>query len=180
MTRNGGAIIDVQEKRVRDRNGVWYPLDTLAVADDGVYYARPIEGNDLFWYQERWALPNHALVVNRFAFHPHRTDAIDWYVETDLVEIKKQMWYIRDGYLDVYVHDGIGYELEDAGELAEGIVNNDLPLAEAIEALRSLDRVCVALRANGCSGHALQQAFAPTLPASMLVRDASGVFSKRA
>lgn len=181
MARNGGATIDIHAARVRDRNGLSYPLDTLVVTADGLYYARAIEGNDSFWYQERWVLPRQTLVVNRFAFHAHRNDACDWYIETDLTAVSDEGWRVRDGYLDIYVHEGARYEVEDAGELADAIASGDIPLADAIDALHALDRLCEALRANTCSGHALLRSIAPSLPESMLVRaPEGGAFVRRA
>lgn len=177
MARNGGAIIDTARRQVRDRNGITYPLDAVVTSEHGLYYTRPIEGNELFWYHERWLLPKHALAVSRMAFHPHRADAVDWYIETDLTEVCGDMWSVRDGYLDVYVHEGLRYDLEDAGELADAIVHNELPLSDALEALRALDLLCNALRTNGCSGHALLTQLAPSLPASSIARSPDGVFS---
>ena len=68
LRRRRGAAIDLPRRTVLDRNGVLYPLAALAVAEDGVYYARPIEGNEHFVYQERWILPAPGWVINRFAF----------------------------------------------------------------------------------------------------------------
>jgi predicted RNA-binding protein associated with RNAse of E/G family len=179
MPRNGGATIDVRNRTVLDRNGILYPLAALVITDDGLYYARPIDANEHFHYQERWVLPAPGWVINRFAFHVGRTDVCDWYVETDLIAIDGQAWRIRDGYLDVYVHDGDRYELEDAGELADGLAVKEITEGEVVDVLRALDRLCDALKANGCSGHALLETFAPTLPRSGIMRAADGTFATR-
>ncbi len=180
MARNGGAVIDTARRQVRDRNGLTYPLDAVTTGEHGLYYARPIEGNRLFSYHERWMLPKQALAVSRMAFHAHRTDAVDWYIETDLTDVSGDSWSVRDGYLDVRVHEGVRYELEDAGELADAIAQNDLPLSDALEALKALDLLTEALRRNGCSGHALLAELAPSLPPSSIVRNADGTFALRA
>jgi len=177
MPRNAGSSVDTHTHEVRDRNGLTYPVSQLLVTEDGLYYTRPIDGNRLFWHQERWLVPRFNWVINRFAFHAHRTDAVDWYIETDMIDVTGDRWEVRDGYLDVYVHEGLRYELEDAGELAEAIVAGEIPLADAITALRSLDVLAESLRENGSSGHALLAKLAPSLPPSRLIRDAAGLFS---
>ncbi len=178
MTRNGGCVIDAAARRIRDRNGVWHPVDAMTVGEHGVYYARPIENNK-FWYVERWVLPAHALVFNRFAYHPQITDDVDWYIETDMTEVGDNTWTVRDGYLDVYVRDGVRYDLEDTRELAEAIAAGDIPLSDALEALHALDLVCESLRANNHSGHALLHTLAPSLPTPTIIRDPSGKFAQR-
>ncbi|MBF6599981.1 MAG: hypothetical protein IVW36_05680 [Dehalococcoidia bacterium] len=81
---------------------------------------------------------------------------------------------MRDGYVDVYVHDGARYDVEDVCELAAGLVTGQITQAELIDVLRALDRLCEALRAHGCSGHELPRAFAPSLPAPRIARGADG------
>jgi predicted RNA-binding protein associated with RNAse of E/G family len=123
-------------------------------------------------------LPKQSLAVSRMAFHPHRTNAVDWYIETDLIDVSGGTWNVRDGYLDVCVVEGLRYDVEDAGELADAVRDGDIPLSDALEALRALDLLCQTLRTNGCSGHALLRQFAPSLPPSRLSRDPSGVFAR--
>lgn len=176
--RNGGAIIDVRARTVRERNGLTYPIEHLSLGDHGLYYGRPTDRDHRYWwYQERWVIPSVPVVVNRFAFHAHRTDAIDWYIEADMVDVDGDEWRIGDGYLDILLQEGSHYDLDDAGELADGIALSEITIADAITALRSLDRICVMLRANGHSGYALLRELAPSLPASILMRDAGGVFA---
>ena len=163
MPRNGGALVDVARECVRDRNGQIYPLDQIAVADGALYYARSIQANRLFDYQWRWIVPARDLVLNRFRFHAHARRRPDWYIETDFTDISGGLWTVSDGFLDIEVYDGVRYEVEDAGELAEAITAREIPLDEAVRALTSLDRVCETLRRNGCSGRALLNELAPTL-----------------
>jgi predicted RNA-binding protein associated with RNAse of E/G family len=176
VPRNGGSTVDAAARTIRDRNGRTYALDDVVVAESGLYFARTIL-NDHFWYQERWMLPAGPWVVNRFGFHPHRTDAVDWYIETDVVERDGDLWHVRDGFLDLFVYEGARYHVDDADELAEAIERSEISMADATAALRALDRLCDELEANGCSGAALLRAHAPGLPAPRLERDAAGVFS---
>jgi predicted RNA-binding protein associated with RNAse of E/G family len=163
MPRNGGAVVDTEMRQVCDRNALWYPLDELVVDGGTLYYARPIEGNALFSYHWRWLLPEQAWVINRFRFHAHVLDPMDWYIETDLIDVDGPLWRVRDGYLDIEVFEGVRYELRDADELAEGLATGDIPLAETIIALESLNRLCVALRRHRFSGWSLLEEFAPGL-----------------
>ncbi len=164
MPRNGGSLVDTVAGTVRDRNGVIYPLERLVVAGGRLYYARSIAPNPLFSYHERWLLPEQNWVVNRFAFHPHRLPSIDWYIETDLIEVDGALWRVSDGYLDVGLFEGRRYYLEDADELADGIAAGDIPLAEGLVALRALNQLCLALERHHYSGHALLREYAPGLP----------------
>ena len=171
-------MIDARAKTVRERNGITHAVEHLVVSDEGLYYGRAMDADHKYWwYQERWVIPNVPLVINRFAFHKDTPGPIDWYIEADLIVVDGDEWRVSDGYLDLLLQEGVRYDLDDAGELADGIECGEITAAEAITALRSLDRVCVALRANGHSGHALLRELAPTLPASILVRDADGVFA---
>ncbi|MBI2724456.1 MAG: DUF402 domain-containing protein [Chloroflexi bacterium] len=179
MPRNGGATVDTARSRVLDRNGVWYDVESLAVSAEGLYYTRPLDGNRHFWRQERWVLPAHGWVVNRFAFHPGREDAIDWYIETDIIRRTGPLWRIEDGFLDVFVNDGRRYHVDDAGELADAIEDGSIRLDEALAVLRSFDALVTVLRHNGCSGAAVLREYAPSLPASMIDRRAGEVFVYR-
>lgn len=164
MARNPGSVIDVTSRRVCDRDGRWHALDDLTLADGALYYARPIAGNALFSYHHRWLLPDQMWVVNRFAFHSHVPDPLDWYIETDLIDVAGPLWRVRDTYLDVEVYDGLRYELRDAGELAEGITSGEIPVTEAAAALDALDRLCAALHRHQFSGSALLAELVPNLP----------------
>jgi predicted RNA-binding protein associated with RNAse of E/G family len=177
VKRNGGATIDAAARRVLDRNGESYALDSVVVAEHGLYYTRPIEGNDLFWYHERWVLPRPGWVVNRFAFHEKRANLPDWYIEPEIISVNDPLWRIQDGYLDVDIHDGDCYRVEDAGEFASGIAGGHIPLDEAVSVLRAFDRLCEALRINGCSGFELLREYAPSLPGSRITRAPDGLFA---
>ncbi len=164
MKRNPGTTIDVAGARVEERDGCWYPLERLAVSGDTLYYGRPVTGIPLFTYHERWLLPAQGWAVSRFVFAPGVPAPMDWYIETDLIEVDGPRWRIRDCYLDVELYEGVRYELRDADELAAGLRARQIPLAEALSALEALHRLCGALRTHGFSGAALLRAYAPGLP----------------
>ena len=164
MPRNGGSEIETETRRLRDRNGLWYTLDCLTVAASGLYHARETPGAELFSYHERWLLRDPGWAISRFVWRPNRPERVDWYIETELIEVDGAVWRIRDGYLDVNVHEGVRYELEDADELADAIAAGEIPLLEALTALRALQQLCAVLRLNGFSGRALLEEFAPDLP----------------
>lgn len=165
MPRNQGSVVDTQALTVRDRNGLTYPIERLEVAQGRLFYARAIAGNDLFFYQERWLIPDQGWVVNRFTFHEHlRATAIDWYMETDRVEVAGSTWRVSDGYLDLGVYDGSRYELDDADELADGIAAGEITVAEGLAALHALNTLCKALHRLHFSGESLLREYAPGLP----------------
>jgi predicted RNA-binding protein associated with RNAse of E/G family len=117
-----------------------------------------------FDYHERWLLPDQGLSVSRFRFLPTAPYTIDWYIETEILSIEGHLWTVRDGYLDLEVHEGQRYDLDDAEELGEGLASGDITPQEAATVLASLSRLSELLRRNGCSGSALLEAFAPGLP----------------
>jgi predicted RNA-binding protein associated with RNAse of E/G family len=164
MPRNGGALIDAAAATVRERNGAVCALDRLEVAGDRLYYGRPTPDIDLFSYHERWLLPDRGWVVNRFVFRRPDASDMSWYMETDRIEVNGPLWSVHDGYLDLAVYEGARYELHDAHELADGIAAAEIPLDEALNALRSLNDLCLALRRHGFSGRSLLEEYAPGLP----------------
>ena len=179
MTRNGGCFIDAAARRIRDRNGLWHPVDAMAVGEHGVYYARPIEGNRVSGTRSDGCYPPTRSCSTASPTTRIVTDDVDWYIETDMTEVGDNTWTVRDGYLDVYVRDGVRYDLEDTRELADAIAAGDIPLSDALEALHALDLVCESLRANNYSGHALLRTLAPSLPAPTIIRDPSGKFARK-
>ncbi len=170
--RHRGSEIDVEAHTVRDRDGHTYPVDGLRIADSGVYYERPIGGREpsertpgqLFYHQQRWILPAQGWVLNRFAFFPDFPRPVDWYIETEIITVDGPLWRIADGYLDVEVLDGVRYEVDDAHELAEGMLRGDISLTDAAVALTSLHELCQALERLDFSGAALLTEYAPGLP----------------
>jgi len=164
ILRNPGSIIDVEGKRVFDRDRVWHPAERLEVAGGALYYVRPTPGQDHFRAYERWLLPAQMWCVARFDFHDHFTDRVDWYIEMDFIEVEGGIWRVRDGYLDVAVWEGSRYEVWDADELAEGMLAGEISVEEVARALDSLNRLSLALKRNGYSGAALLAEYAAGLP----------------
>jgi predicted RNA-binding protein associated with RNAse of E/G family len=148
----------------------------LSSSEHGVYYARPID-YELFWYQERWVLPDPGWVINRFAFHAAR-DQWEWYIEPEVISRDGDMLRLQDGYLDIVVREGARYHVLDADELAHGIAEEHIPLDEAVSVMEAFNRLCEALRAHDCSVHALLRECAPTLPSSILARGEDGIFRR--
>jgi predicted RNA-binding protein associated with RNAse of E/G family len=174
MTRHAGADIDTITRRVRDRDGLWYPLDRMVVADGGLFYSRPIGSSaeqhrvpgQLFHFHQRWILPKQGWVVNRMSYFPDVPEPMDWYIEPEIITVNGDTWRIRDSYLDVEVYDGLRYCVDDAGELAQGLRDGDISVREAAKALEALDQLCVSLKRLDFSGRALLAAYAHGLPAA--------------
>ncbi|HEX6032473.1 MAG TPA: hypothetical protein VFY90_13655 [Tepidiformaceae bacterium] len=155
--------MDTATRRVCDRDGEWYPLDRLEIAGGTLYYARPLDFR-LFDYHERWLLREQGWSISRLRFRPHVPAPMDWYIETEIIEVEGDLWKVRDGYLDMEVWEGHRSRLDDADELAEGLESRAITLPEAAQLLRSLDLLCDALHQNGNSGLALLERYAPNLP----------------
>ena len=172
MARNSGKDIDPIAKRVRDRDGEWHGVDELQIEGRVLYYGRPLDPWPAmqFDYHEMWAFADLDVTVSRLRFFPNAPDAIDWYVETDPIDIVDDVWHLRDGFLDVCVYEGSRYRVEDAGELADGLATTTISVEEVGRALRALDRVLRALDANQCSGAALLRSWAPELAEKRLPR----------
>jgi predicted RNA-binding protein associated with RNAse of E/G family len=173
VPRNAGSDLDIKNARVRDRDGLWYPVDNLTVTPAGLYYGRvvglpePINRapGQLFFHQQRWILPAEGWVLNRFDFFADVPEPSDWYIEPELIAIGDGTWSIRDGYLDVEVWDGQRYHIDDADELASGLSSGEIAVADAVSVLLALDRLVDALKRLDCSGRALLAEYAPGLPA---------------
>jgi predicted RNA-binding protein associated with RNAse of E/G family len=155
--------VDVDGRAVCDRDGEWYALDRLEVAGNTLYYARGLDFH-LFDYHERWLLPEQGWSISRLRFRPDAPDPIDWYIEMEVIDVSGPQWTVRDGYLDMEVWEGKRCRLDDADELGDGLADGSISVEEAAEVLRSLDRLWDELHANGNSGRALLERFAPGLP----------------
>jgi predicted RNA-binding protein associated with RNAse of E/G family len=164
MARHRGVDVDTAARRVRDRDGCWYPAENLVVSEAGLYYYRDFPDGELFSRNEKWLLPGPGWVINRLSFLPHVPDPLDWYIEPDSVQVDGSIWRVRDAFLDLEVYEGVRYELLDADELADGLAAGEITLAEALVALQALDKLCGALRRHGFSGRALLVEFASGLP----------------
>ncbi|HLZ71936.1 MAG TPA: hypothetical protein VKV26_18690 [Dehalococcoidia bacterium] len=164
MARHRGVDVNAATRRVRDRDGCWYRAENVVVSEAGLYYYRDFPGGTLFSRNEKWLLPGPGWVVNRFNFLPHVPDPLDWYIEPDAVLVDGAVWRVRDAFFDLEVYEGRHYRLRDADEFADGLAAQEMTLTEALVALRSLQRLCEALRRHDFSGKALLEEFAVDLP----------------
>jgi predicted RNA-binding protein associated with RNAse of E/G family len=166
MPRNQGSVVDTTTRRLRERNGLWYPLEQVTIADGQLYWGRPTPESEWAAYQERWLLPTPGWTIDRFVFRPEHRARFDWdwRIETDRIAVTGSRWSVHDTYLDVTVYEGIRYDVDDADELADGVVQSKIPLAEALDALHALSRLCTALRRHRCSVTAILREYAPKLP----------------
>jgi predicted RNA-binding protein associated with RNAse of E/G family len=173
MARNAGSDIDTKTRCIRDRDGLWYSVDRMVIADSGLFYSRPLGSSEeqhrapgqLFHYHQRWVLPKQGWVVNRMSFFPDVPDPLDWYIEPEIITVNRDIWFVRDAYLDVGVEEGLRYDVDDAHELAHGLRAGEISVEDAAAALEGLHELCVALKRLGCSGRALLQEYAVGLPA---------------
>jgi hypothetical protein len=105
VVRHRGAVVDVKQRCVCDRDGEWYPFDRLEVAGNTLYYARPLDF-DILRYHERWLIPDQGWSISRFQFTPLEPDPVDWYIEMELIDVEGPLWTVLDGYLDMMVWEG--------------------------------------------------------------------------
>lgn len=165
LTSHPPIRLDLPNRTVSARDGLFYPIDRLAVSDGALYFGRHGANNPGIAYQERWLLPDQGWVVIRWTMHPEAEPfAYDWYVDIDRVDIDGEHWTITDRYLDLIVREGHGYEVLDADELAEAVGSGAIILPDALSSLRSLDALCKALRRHDFSMLSLLQELAPGLP----------------
>lgn len=139
-------------------------MDRWERTDTAAYYTRPITGNASIAYAETWLLAGRGFIVSRFQFHPSVTPTCDWYLDIDTVTVNGTLWTVDDRYLDLYIHDGRGYDLLDADEFADAIEDGTLSGAESLAALRDLHTLCTVLPSLGYRGTAILDAYAPDLP----------------
>jgi predicted RNA-binding protein associated with RNAse of E/G family len=163
LARNAGLTVDTVGQRVCDRDGHWYPVDRLITEGQTLYYARPVPF-DTITYHERWLIAYANLSFSRFTFRDEAPHKVDWYIEPDIIEVEGHFWRVKDGFIDLEVYEGSHYRLDDADELADGLLSGDITPQEAAAVLFALDRLCEGLRDHGHSGAQLLALFAPGLP----------------
>lgn len=165
------TIINLDARVVHTRlAGLAVPVDRLESAADAIFFARPMPGSATLTYQQCWVLPVRGWVISKFTFAPDRVPDCDWYIDIDAAQPTASGWILRDRYLDLLVHDGRGYDLDDAGEFADALAAGDINQTDALAALRDLDAACKALRRHRYSCAALLAEYAPGLAGVM--RDA--------
>lgn len=165
MTSHPPIRVNIASQTVSARDGLFYPLDRMSMAEGALYFGRHGANNPGIAYQERWLLPEQGWVVIRWTMHPDAEPfGYDWYVDIDRVDVHADRWTITDRYLDMIVREGQGYEVLDADELAEAVGLGVIALPDALNCLRSLDALSKALRRHDFSMLALLQEVAPGLP----------------
>lgn len=166
MTRHPGHVFDINARTVRGRDGITvYPLESLVVAGDALYAAYFPTEHPRIERLEQWLLAGQGWNFNRFTVRPSQKPPVhDWYIDIDQTERTGNRWWQRDCLLDVSVHEGRFYVVEDADELADALEAGEISLQEANAALRALQQLCHALPLHGLSGAAVLSAFAPGLP----------------
>jgi predicted RNA-binding protein associated with RNAse of E/G family len=151
---------------VFDRDGVWHDVQHLTKSETGLFYERPLypRADQVLEHHQRWILPAHGWVINRHRFLPHAARPVDWYIEPEIITIDAGAWRIEDAYLDVFVFEGVRYEVDDADEFGEALALGDITLSESVQALEALARLLRALERHGFSGASLLREYAPGLP----------------
>jgi len=163
LPRNKGAVVNVLERTIRERNGITYPLERFAVGDCGVYYGRPMDEPKVT-YHERWLIPGLNLSFSRWDWRSGFDGHLDWYIEPDLVFVRGDEVHVIDGYIDLEVYEGVRYEVDDIDEFTHALASGELPMAEGLEVLASFHRISTELRQNGFLGAELLARWAPGLP----------------
>lgn len=166
MSRQAPTVIYLPDRSICRRDGQFRALDRLVVTPTALYYARLWDDHPRIAGNETWLLPAQAWAVTRFSYRPGaQRHAWDWYIDIDHISVSPDTWTISDRFLDIVVHEGAGYEVLDADELADGIDADEISRTETIAALRALDALTKALQRAGFSVTMLLQTYAPDLPA---------------
>jgi uncharacterized protein len=163
MPRRENAVLSLTERTMHLR-GRRTTLEHLEQAGGALYAGFSYPDHPRFAFIEQWLIPAQGWVVNRFTMHPHaRPWGSDWYIDLDHVTVAGDTWLVHDRFLDLVVHEGRGYELLDADELAEGMASGEITAAEVQSVLHSLHTACAELRRLDFSVKALLEAHAPGL-----------------
>jgi uncharacterized protein len=158
--------IDLAHREVNGRDGLLYPIDRLERTTNALYFSRVGAQHPDIAYQERWLLPALGCVVIRWTMR-ERVEPFDygWYIDLDAIEVTDEHWTVTDRYLDLIVFEGERYRVLDADELADAVEASAIALPDALDALRALNTLSVALGRHGNSVAALLAEYAPGLPA---------------
>ncbi|MFK7600846.1 DUF402 domain-containing protein [Deinococcus sp. SM5_A1] len=124
---------DVQAKCHYTNTGV-RAVKTYRETSAGLYVARDFVGHPRIRHWQAHLLPAQHLVVCRYAFHGRREH--DYYIDVAQITREGGVWNVRDLYLDIVLHDGLGAEIADTDELLAaweaGFLTSD-ELRQAIE-----------------------------------------------
>lgn len=105
---------DVQARCHYTNTGV-RAVQTYHETNAGLYVARDFVGHPRIRHWQAHLLPVQNLVVCRYAFHGHREH--DYYIDVAQITREGDVWSVRDLYLDIVLHDGLGAEIVDTDEL---------------------------------------------------------------
>ena len=81
----------------------------------GLYVARDFVGHPRIRHWQAHLLPRLNVVVCRYDFHGRREH--DFYLDVAEITCQQGVWTVRDLYLDLVLHDGLGAEIVDTDEL---------------------------------------------------------------
>lgn len=81
----------------------------------GLFVARDFVGHARIRHWQAHLLPALNLVVCHYSFHGHREH--DFYIDVAQISREGAVWTVRDLYLDIVLHDGLGAEIADTDEL---------------------------------------------------------------
>ncbi|AIZ45465.1 RNA-binding protein [Deinococcus radiopugnans] len=90
-------------------------VKTYRETSAGLYVARDFVGHPRIRHWQAHLLPDLNLVVCHYGFHGHREH--DFYIDVAQVSQDGPVWTVRDLYLDIVLHDGLGAEIADTDEL---------------------------------------------------------------
>lgn len=81
----------------------------------GLFVTRPFVNHPRTRHWRAHLIPQLNLVVCRYDFHGVREH--DFYLDVATITRQGNVWTVRDLYLDIVVHDGLGAEIVDTDEL---------------------------------------------------------------
>ncbi|CAM3625939.1 DUF402 domain-containing protein [Deinococcus frigens] len=90
-------------------------VQTYRETGAGLYVARDFVGHPRIRHWQAHLLPAQHLVVCRYAFHGRREH--DYYIDVAQISREGGVWTVRDLYLDIVLHDGLGAAIADTDEL---------------------------------------------------------------
>lgn len=142
------CVIDPATRQHRFNNGYAYAIGRLERYGEILYFERPFVNHAAIRELRAYLVPAEGWQICQYI--PHQgTHWCDWYVDICRITVSAEGWVMDDLFLDLGVHDGKGYDLLDADELADALASGEISTAEAMYALRSTQRLAEALAATG-------------------------------
>lgn len=109
------------------------PVQAYRETPHGLFVTRPFAKHPRIRHWQAHLLPDLHLVVCRYDFHGAREH--DYYVDVVTITRHGDVWTVRDLYLDIVVHDGLGAEVVDTDELLAAHRAGLIPDAELYHSL---------------------------------------------